>query len=63
MYLSMTQPCQTVLSQWAILLKQALQSFAESHPRLKSMDFQTVLLYGGTITTPNGKTIIVMKYA
>jgi len=63
MYLSMTQSCQTVLSQWAVLLKQALRSFAESHLRLKMMDFQTVLLYGGTITMPDGKTIIVMKYA
>ena len=40
-YLSMPQPCQTVLSQWAVLLKQALRSFtdSESHPRLKRMDF------------------------
>jgi len=42
-YLSMIQQCQTVLSWWAVLLKQALRSRTESHPRLKRMGFLSKL--------------------
>jgi len=34
-----------------------------SQPKEDGFCLKTVPLYGGTITTPNGKTIIVMKYA
>jgi len=34
-----------------------------SQPKEDGFCLQTVPLYGGTITTPHGKTIIVMKYA
>ena len=52
------------MSQWVVLQKQGFQSTTEFQSQANEDGFslKAVLLYGGTITTPDGKTIIVMEY-
>jgi len=62
-YLCTTQPCQTDPSGSLIEAVFTVNHRIPSQAKEDGLSFKTVPLYGDTITTPDGKTIIVMEYA